>query len=452
MENMSQIWKKTLEILQSELNPVSYETWVQPLRPFKMDDKQKLFCLSTNNEFVKSTLERRYLSIIENALSTVRGETVKASVSLLEDISPKRKKDTDFREEALSEENIPNPRYNFNTFVVGKNNRFAHAAAVAVAEDPAVSEISKTAYNPLFVYGGAGLGKTHLMHAIWHYINQNNPELRVLYVSSEMFTNELIKAIKEQKTVQFRNKYRNISVLLIDDIQFIEKKESTQEEMFHTINTLYEANKQIIISSDRPPKDFVTFSDRLRSRFEWGLVADIQSPDFETRVAILRNKAELDGYELTDDLLDVINLISEKIHSNIRELEGALNRVVAHGSLLGRNIDRELVRETLKDIFSSKENQPSAGDIKKHVCAHFNIKISDMESAKRARKFSYPRQIAMFLCRRMTDLSLPKVGEAFGNRDHTTVLHAAEKIANEIKINEELKEILSKLEENIRNG
>jgi chromosomal replication initiator protein len=267
-----------------------------------------------------------------------------------------------------------------------------------------------------------------------------------------MFTNELIKAIKEQKTGQFRNKYRNIDVFLIDDIQFIEKKESTQEEMFHTINTLYESNKQIIISSDRPPKNFLTFSDRLRSRFEWGLVADIQPPDFETRVAILRNKAELDGYELTDDFSDVISLISEKIHSNIRELEGALNRVVAHGNLLGREIDRDLVSEKLKDIFSSKENQTSPEDIKKQVCKHFNIKLSDIESSKRARKFSYPRQIAMYLCRKMTDLSLPKVGESFGNRDHTTVMHATEKISGELKINESLEEILSKLETDIRNN
>jgi chromosomal replication initiator protein len=453
MENTASIWEKALEILQSELNPVSYETWIQPLRPVKTDEQRNILYLSTNNDFVKSTLEKRYMSVIEGVLSTVCGGSMKASVSFANDeSSPKKKNDLHLYEGILSEENIPNPRYNFKTFVIGKNNHFAHAAAFAVAEDPAVSEMSKTAYNPLFIYGGSGLGKTHLMHAIWHHINLHNPDLRVLYVSSEMFTNELIKAIKDQKTVQFRNKYRNINVLLIDDIQFIEKKESTQSEMFHTFNALYEANKQIIISSDRPPKDFVTFSDRLRSRFEWGLVADIQSPDFETRVAILRNKAELDGYDLTEDFLDVINLISEKIHSNIRELEGALNRVVAHGNLLGRSIDRELVREVLKDIFSSKENQPSAEDIKKQVCKHFDVKLSDMESSKRARKFSYPRQIAMYLCRKMTDLSLPKIGESFGNRDHTTVLHATEKISNELKVNEALEGVLSKLENDIRSN
>jgi chromosomal replication initiator protein len=453
MKNTASIWKKVLEILQSELNPVSYETWIQPLHFIKTDEKKGLVYLSTNNDFIKSTLERRYMSVIESALSDVCGENMKATVSVSEDMPPKKKNGAQiYEEEFLSEENIPNPRYNFNTFVIGKNNELAHAAAFAVAEGPSFSNTSKMAYNPLFIYGGAGLGKTHLMHAIWHHINRNNPDLKVLYVSSEMFTNELIKSIKEQKTAQFRNKYRNIHVFLIDDIQFIEKKESTQEEIFHTFNALYEADRQIIISSDRPPKEILTLDARMRSRFEWGLVVDIKPPDFETRVAILRNKAELDGYELTDDFLDVINLISEKIHSNIRELEGALNRVVAHGNLLGRNIDRELVRETLKDIFSSKENQPSAENIKKQVCKHFNIKISDMESSKRPRKISYPRQIAMYLCRKMTNLSLPKIGEAFGNRDHTTVLHATEKISNELKVNEFLEEVLSKLEEDIRNA
>jgi chromosomal replication initiator protein len=452
MENMAFIWEKTLENLQSELNPVSYETWVQPLNPVKFDERKRIFHLSTNNDFIKATLERRYIPVIEGILSVVRGEPTKVSVSVNENTGHKGNNSPALYDGILSEENIPNPRYNFNTFIVGKNNQFAHAAALAVAEDPAASEPSKTAFNPLFIYGGAGLGKTHLMHAIWHHINQNTPSLRVLYVSSEMFTNELIKAIKEQKTVHFRNKYRNIDVFLLDDIQFIEKKESTQEEMFHTINTLYEGNKQIIISSDRPPKDFLTFSDRLRSRFEWGLVADIQSPDFETRVAILRNKAELDGYELTDDFLDVINIISEKIRSNIRELEGALNRVVAHGNLLGKKIDKDLVRETLKDIFSSKDNQPSPETIKKQVCTHFEIKIADIESSNRSRKFSYPRQIAMFLCRKMTDLSLSKTGEAFGNRDYTTVIHAMDKISSELKSNEALGEILSKLEKDIINN
>jgi chromosomal replication initiator protein len=451
MENISSLWEKTLKILQSKLNPISYETWVQPLQPVKKDEERKILYLITNDYFVKTTLEKRYISVIEDVLFDICGEKIRVSVSAEDPSSPEKKSDSSFEDASLSEETIPNPRYIFKNFIVGKNNSFAHAAAVAVAEDPSVSESSKTAYNPLFIYGNAGLGKTHLMHAIWHYIDQNNPELRVLYVSSEMFTNELIKAIKDQKTFQFRNKYRNIDVLLIDDIQFIEKKDSTQEEMFHTINTLYEAYKQIIISSDRAPKNF-TFNERLRSRFEWGLVADIQPPDFETRVAILRNKAELDGHKLTDDLLDVINLISEKIHFNIRELEGALNRVVAHGNLLGRNIDRDLARETLKDIFFSKENQPSPENIKKHVCKHFNIKISEIESSKKARKYSYPRQVAMYLCRKMTDLSLTSIGEHFGNRDYTTVLYAAEKITNEINLNESFGEIISKLEENIHNS
>jgi chromosomal replication initiator protein len=446
MEKLPIVWKKTLELLQLELTSPSYEAWILPLTPIKIDDKKAVLYISTNNDLVKSILERRYVSVIEEAASRVYGKALKVSLLFQEEAEAGGMKKGAGAESQLNEENIPNPRYNFGTFVIGKNNRFAHAAALAVAESPS------NAYNPLFLYGGAGLGKTHLMHAVWHYINQNNSSLRVLYVSSETFTNELIKSIKEQKSFQFRNKYRNIDVLLIDDIQFIEKKESTQEEIFHTINTLYEANKQIIISSDRPPRDLFTLSERLRSRFEWGLVADIQAPDYETRVAILRNKAELDGYELSEDLLSVINLIAEKIHSNIRELEGALNRVVAHGHLLKRVIDRDLAREVLKDIFSSKENQPSPDSIKKQVCKHFNIKISDIESSKRARNYSFPRQIAMYLCRTMTDLSLPKTGEFFGNRDHTTVLHAYEKILKEKNMNPSLDEILIKLEDSIRNN
>jgi chromosomal replication initiator protein len=289
------------------------------------------------------------------------------------------------------------------------------------------------------------------MHAIGHFINSTRPELKVLYVSSETFTNELIKSINERTNFQFRLKYRNIDVLLIDDIQFIEKKESTQEEIFYTINTLYEANKQIVISSDRHPKALSTLNERLRSRFEMGLVADMHQPDYETRVAILRNKADLEGYERSDNLMEVINLIAENIHSNIRELDGAFNRVIAHGNLLNLEIDTDLVRDVLKDVFSSRENQPAPESIKKHVCKHFNIKISDIESTSRKRCFSYPRQISMYLCRKMTDLSLPKIGEHFGSRDHTTVLHAVEKIEKERNNIPSLDEIMKQIEETIRN-
>jgi chromosomal replication initiator protein len=267
-----------------------------------------------------------------------------------------------------------------------------------------------------------------------------------------MFTNEFIKAIRDNNTAGFRNKYRNIDVLLIDDIQFLEKKESVQEEIFHTFNTLYDANKRIIFSSDRPPKAIATLEERLRSRFEWGLIADIQPPDFETRVAILCKKAELEEIPLDEDFMEVIKVIAEKIQNNVRELEGAFIRVVAYASLTGQRIDRDFAKEVLKDVFATDDKNITPELIKKYVCRHFNIKISDIESSKRSRNLAFPRQIAMYICRDLTDLSLPKIGEAFGNRDHTTVLHACDKISSEMRTNETLKEIVLFLENDIQNN
>jgi chromosomal replication initiator protein len=317
---------------------------------------------------------------------------------------------------------------------------------LAVAEMPLSSQ-----YNPLFLYGAAGLGKTHLMHAISHHIVRNTPKLKVLYVSSEMFTNEFIKALRDNNTLGFRNKYREIDVLLIDDIQFLEKKERIQEEIFHTFNTLYDANKRIILSSDRPPKAIATLEERLRSRFECGLIVDIQPPDFETRVAILCKKAELEEIPVNEAFMDVIKVIAEKIQNNVRELEGAFIRVVAYASLTGQPIDKELAKEVLKDVFSTSERFITPEIIKKYVCRHFNIKVSDMESAKRSRNLAFPRQIAMYICRDLTDLSLPKIGEAFGNRDHTTVLHACDKISKEMGVNDILKEVILSIKDTIRN-
>ena len=434
MKNLKENWEKTLELLKPELTAVSFDTWVYPLTPVKIDHKENKLYLSLYNDMAKSILEGRYITIIENAVKEAFGKKLKVLFVYSEDPQVNQE------EMNFTDELYLNPKYIFNTFVIGNNNRFAHAASLAVAESPS------KAYNPLFIYGGAGLGKTHLMHAIGHYILQQNPRTKVLYVSSEMFTNELIKAIREDKNVEFRNKYRSIDVLLIDDIQFIEKKERTQEEIFHTFNTLYEANKQIIISSDRPPKEINTLEERLRSRFEWGLIADIQAPDYETRVAILRNKSELEGLETTDALIEVISVIAEKIQSNIRELEGAFIRVIAYANLTGQKINRELAKEVLKDVFSSKDRPVTPELVKKYICKHFNIKQSDLESSKRSRNLAFPRQIAMYLCRNMTELSLPKIGEAFGNRDHTTVLHGCEKISNELKTNESLRDVLKEIE------
>ncbi len=438
MKKMIENWERTLELLKPELTAVSFDTWVYPLTPVRIDNKENKLYLSLYNDMAKSILEGRYITIIENAVKEAFGKKLKVVFVYSED--PKVDQD----EMNFTDELYLNPKYIFNTFVIGNNNRFAHAASLAVAESPS------KAYNPLFIYGGAGLGKTHLMHAIGHYILQQNPKAKVLYVSSEMFTNELIKAIREDKNVEFRNKYRSIDVLLIDDIQFIEKKERTQEEIFHTFNTLYEANRQIIISSDRPPKEITTLEERLRSRFEWGLIADIQAPDYETRVAILRNKAELEGLDTTESLIDVIGVIAEKIQSNIRELEGAFIRVIAYANLTGQNINKELAKEVLKDVFSSKDRPVTPELIKKYICKHFSIKQVDLESAKRSRNLAFPRQIAMYLCRNMTDLSLPKIGESFGNRDHTTVLHACDKITRELKINESLRQVVKDVEQSIK--
>ncbi|WP_206460144.1 chromosomal replication initiator protein DnaA [Anaerovorax sp. IOR16] len=443
MNNLKTLWEKTLELLQPELTPVSFDTWISPLSPINVDEKEGILYLSLYSDFSKSILEGRYKPVIENAVKQAFGKALKVSF-----ISPEEAQVSQNNSGALghgfTDELYLNPKYIFNTFVIGNNNRFAHAASLAVAEQPA------KAYNPLFIYGGAGLGKTHLMHAIGHYILQLNSKTRVLYVSSEMFTNELIKAIRTDKNVEFRNKYRSIDVLMIDDIQFIEKKERTQEEIFHTFNTLYEANKQIIISSDRPPKEIATLEERLRSRFEWGLIADIQAPDYETRVAILMKKAELEEVAITDALLDVIEIIAEKIQSNIRELEGAFIRVIAYANLTNQKITRELAKEVLKDVFSSKNTEITPTLIKQMVCKHFEVKESDMVSSKRSRYIAFPRQIAMYLCRTLTDLSLPKIGEEFGNRDHTTVLHAYEKISTSFAESEDLKNVISTLESQIK--
>ena len=444
MKNLKANWEKTLELLKPELTAVSYDTWVYPLTPIRIDYKENKLYLSLYNDMAKSILEGRYISVIENAVKEAFGQKLKVLFVYPEDILENESVLFGGIGRNFTDELYLNPKYIFNTFVIGNNNRFAHAASLAVAESPS------KAYNPLFIYGGAGLGKTHLMHAIGHYILQQNSKIKVLYVSSEMFTNELIKAIREDKNVEFRNKYRSIDVILIDDIQFIEKKERTQEEIFHTFNTLYEANKQIIISSDRPPKEISTLEERLRSRFEWGLIADIQAPDYETRVAILRNKAELEGLETTDNLIEVIGVIAEKIQSNIRELEGAFIRVIAYANLTNQKINRDLAKEVLKDVFSSKDKPVTPALVKKYICKHFDLKLVDLESSKRSRNLSYPRQIAMYICREMTDLSLPKIGEAFGNRDHTTVLHALDKISTEIKMNGSLKEIIISIENSIK--
>lgn len=436
-------WNAILNIIEPETSSVSFNTWFKETKLVDILDNKMI--ISVKNDFNKEILSTRYLELLRNCvLQVLNKEYVFDFVVVPEGQVYEKKKDAPRREvieDPLNNKSNLNPRYIFNSFVVGNSNRMAHAAALAVAEAPA------RAYNPLFLYGGVGLGKTHLMHSIAHYILEQNPNAKVLYASSEKFTNELINSIRDDKNEAFRNKYRNIDVLLVDDIQFIAGKERTQEEFFHTFNTLHEANKQIIISSDRPPKEIETLEDRLRSRFEWGLIADIQSPDLETRIAILRKKAELESLSVPED---VLLFIAKTVISNIRELEGALNRIIAFSSLANKPISVELANEALKDLISKDKPRVITADyIQEIVADYFHLKVEDLKSAKRTRNIAYPRQIAMYLCRRLTDLSLPKIGEKFGGRDHTTIIHGFEKISKEINKDIELSQTINELESKI---
>ncbi|MGY0373842.1 chromosomal replication initiator protein DnaA [Clostridium sp. JNZ J1-5] len=444
---LEQLWTKTLNIIKGELTEVSFNTWIKSIIPLSIEGN--ILKLEVPNDFTRGILESRYKDLIINAIKLVTSK--KYNIEFLissEENSNTEKKSTNNQKDTNIVANDEmtstlNPKYTFDSFVIGNSNRFAHAASLAVAEAPA------KAYNPLFIYGGVGLGKTHLMHAIGHYILQNNPKAKVVYVSSEKFTNELINSIKDDKNVDFRNKYRNVDVLLIDDIQFIAGKERTQEEFFHTFNALHEADKQIILSSDRPPKEIPTLEDRLRSRFEWGLIADIQAPDFETRIAILKKKADVENLNIPNE---VMVYIANKIKSNIRELEGALIRIVAYSSLTNKEISVELAAEALKDIISSEQNKQVTIDLIQDIVAnYFNLKIDELKSSRRTRNIAFPRQIAMYLSRKLTDMSLPKIGEEFGGRDHTTVIHAYEKISTNLKKDESLKNVINDLTKKINN-
>lgn len=448
---LQQIWDETLEIIKPEMSDVGFETWMTVIEPVRIVSAENRIVLGAPTGFIKDILNDRYQMLIKNAIKRVTSKPYDISFQSPEDVL----------EEAAEVEEAPavmespaihttpsiqtnsnlNPKYVFETFVVGNSNRFAHAASVAVAEAPA------KAYNPLFIYGGVGLGKTHLMHAIGHYILQHNPAMKVFYATSESFTNELINSIRDDRNIEFRNKYRNVDVLLVDDIQFIANKERTQEEFFHTFNALHQYNKQIIISSDRPPKEIPTLEERLRSRFEWGLIGDIQPPDYETRIAILRKKAEMEKIKVPDD---VLLYIAKRIQSNIRELEGALNRIVVQCSLNNNEINLETAGQTINDIFSTRSRQVTVSFIKEYISGQYNIKLEEMDSSKRTRSIAFPRQIAMYITRELTDLSLPKIGIEFGNRDHTTVMHAHEKIVAEMKSDESLKHRVEKMMEEIR--
>lgn len=442
---LTTIWEKTLNVMKAELTEVSFNTWLKCLEPLSLENNRLV--LGVPNEFTRGILEARYKTLISNSLKSVTSNDIDIEFIIggednINALNRHAKEDADSKKAEQDDSNsqLLNPKYTFDTFVIGNSNRFAHAASLAVAESPA------KAYNPLFIYGGVGLGKTHLMHAIGHYVLDNNPKIKVVYVSSEKFTNELINSIKDDRNVVFRNKYRNIDILLIDDIQFIAGKESTQEEFFHTFNDLYEANKQIVISSDRPPKEIPTLEDRLRSRFEWGLIADIQPPDLETRTAILKKKADQEHLDIPND---VMIYIANRIQSNIRELEGALIRIVAYSSLTNREVSIDLANEALKDIIPNKTRAITVDLIQDVVANYYNLRTEDFKSKRRTRNVAYPRQIAMYLARTMTDLSLPKIGDEFGGRDHTTVIHAYEKISNELATDDGLKQAVGEIKKKI---
>lgn len=419
------IWGEALNIIRQQLNIPTFKTWFENTSPVTI--YENTIIVSVPNSFAKEWLETRYLRLIKEAVNRAANHdlNIKFVIKGLEEaVLPLQKEVEDNATTPGPAATGPfNAKYTFDSFVIGSSNRFAHAAALAVAESPS------KAYNPLFIYGGVGLGKTHLLHAIGQYTNKHSPHIKVKYVSSEKFTNDFINSIRDKdKIVGFQNRYRNNDVLLVDDIQFLENKEATQEEFFHTFNTLYESNRQIVISSDRPPKDMATLENRLRSRFEWGLTTDIQPPDLETRIAILRKKASVESLIVPDEILE---FIASKVQSNIRELEGCLIRIVAFGSLTKSFIDIKLAQDVLKDILPEVQpTQINIPVIQSEVCRYFNLSKADLISNKRAQSIVYPRQIAMYLARELTDYSLPKIGLEFGGRDHTTVIHANTKVRN----------------------
>jgi len=460
-QSQNHIWDKALISLKDSINQQTYQTWLEPIHLIKTNENS--IVLGVPNKFFKNWVEEHYSNVIsgsiENACSkrlsvefvivpeapahTNNGgqEVTRERVEGPPSEEPKKHIFPFFFKKPLpSEETKLNPRYTFDNFVVGQGNRFAHAAALAISESPA------KAYNPLFIYGKVGLGKTHLMQAIGHHIVKNKQNMKSIYITSEKFTNQLINAIQNRTTLKFRQMYRNVDLLLIDDIHFIAGKESTQEEFFHTFNALYDAHKQIVVSSDKSPKDIPALEERLISRFEWGLVTDIQPPDIETRIAILRKKAEREGVIAPDD---VTYLIAEKVRTNIRELEGALIRVAAYAKLVGRDITLDLVKEVLKDVLKEAEKKITIDLIQQKVAHYFDIRVSDLRNKRRTRTIVYPRQIAMYLSRDLTDSSLPEIGEQFGGRDHSTVIHAYEKINKDIKANDKTKDIIERVKESI---
>jgi chromosomal replication initiator protein dnaA len=420
----NKIWDSFIEEIKKSTSKLSFDMFFSDLSLYKLDVDNKIIYIQLEDISIIKFLREKYIVQIEDIFSRMLGDDFQVVIKSKDEYKSNKidKKKKVRRSLYKDNSKLFNPKFNFENFVVGGNNRFAYAASLAVAESPA------EAYNPLFLYGGSGLGKTHLMQAIGIQVIKNDPTSNVLYISSETFTNELIEAINTQNTNQFKEKYRNIDILLIDDIQFLEGKEATQEEFFHTFNTLYENNKQIVISSDRPPSNLQKLDERLTTRFGFGITADVQPADFETRVAILKKKIELADIEVDSDIEEVCNLIAEKIKYNIRELEGAMNRMISFSEIMNNKIDLDFAKIVLKDIYRDTDKAIAPERIRSTVASYYDIKVSDLDSKRRTAEIALARQVAMYLCRESTDFSFSKIGEIFGGRDHSTVMSNCNKI------------------------
>lgn len=436
------LWEKTLQAMQRKLDRVKFETWLATTQFDRFDFDARQIIIKVSTEVALNHIQKSLYEDLQNTVNAMSEQPLQLIFAL------KAKEKTTPHQFLASNTNNPllnipqfNPRYTFETFVIGERNRLAHAASIAVSERPAQN------YNPFFLYGGVGLGKTHLMHAIGQHAVEINPRTNIVYTTSETFVNEFVTALQLGTIDGFRNKFRKVDILLIDDIQFIAGKESTQEEFFHTFNALHAERKQIVITSDRPPKEIQHLEDRLRSRFSGGLIIDIKPPEFETRVAILLKKAKSEGIEIPDQ---VIHYIANKIESNVRELEGALIRVFAYSSMMNMDIDLALSQEALIDLVPENQTRSlTVQDIQRAVCDQFHIKTDEIRSRSRQREIAYPRQIAMYLTRELTDLSLPKIGKEFGGRDHTTVIHAIEKINQDMKADKQVEKIVKLLKDKL---
>ncbi len=444
---MNKTWDNVLEFIGPKVGNETIDTWFQPLELESLNGDQAH--IRVPNKFFGEWLGRNFKELLLEAFHKTEGVRPSEIIFVMKERDgdephrtlkvPEKEPRETVQLQRVRRQPLPNPKYTFDTFVVGASNQFAHAACLAVAESPA------KAYNPLFIYGGVGLGKTHLLNSIGNYVADRS-DLRIAYVTTEQFTNEVINSIRYDKMVELRRRYRNVDMLLIDDIQFLAGKERTQEEFFHTFNSLYEARKQIVLSSDRFPKEMPSMEERLRSRFEWGLIADLQQPDVETRIAILRKKSEEEGIAISED---VIQLLATNLKSNIREIEGALIRLGAYASLTGQEITVEMAKNILRDLLGGKRRVITIEDIQEAVASRFHVKISDLKSKRRTKTIVYPRQIAMFLCRDLTDASFPEIGRDFGGKDHTTIIHACKQMQKSLETDTTLRSTLESLKEEI---